>query len=48
MSIDPPLPDRHALAALGAIWADRDQLETFRAAIEAAHHLGRDADDIPS
>ena len=46
-SLRPPVLDHRAVAALGAVGADRDHLEPVRPGPEAAHDVGRDADDVP-
>ena len=43
----PEVLDHLAVAALGAVGADRDDLEPLGAALEPARDSGRDADHIP-
>src|SRR5205085_3099634 len=46
-SVGPPVGDGDAVAALGAVGSDRDQLEAVGAALETADRLRRDPHDVP-
>src|SRR6185312_8194308 len=46
-SLRPEVLDHHAVAALGAVGADRDDLEPLRPCPEAADDVGRDAHHVP-
>jgi hypothetical protein len=47
-SFDPGWVDEYAVAALGTIGADCDQLETLVAGLEGPHRFGADANNVPA
>jgi hypothetical protein len=47
-SVGPPVADELAVAAIGAVGAERDDLEAVRAALEPADDREGDADAVPA